>query len=299
MRIFLFMIIGLFLSSASIGMAAEKYEPVVRTSIDKNSVFIGDRIRYAIEISSEEDLDVEFSKFPENKIGDFEIKDSGKRTARSLFGKRVFSNWHAISAYSTGEHKIPSFEIRYRQKSGKDWVVKKTGELEVMVKSVMPSKEKVSDIKDIKGPIYFYEINWILMSGIIALLGFFILAIIIYKRRRMAPLKLPHEIALEELEAIRALLSRTGAVKEYYIKISDCVRHYIERRFILKAPEMTTEEFLSSLKDSTVLTDGQKSTLKEFLVACDLVKFAKYAPSNAEIDSVFAAAKNLIEETRQ
>ena len=299
MRIFLFMIIGLFLSSASIGMAAEKDEPVVRTSIDKNSVFIGDRVRYAIEFISKDDLEVEFPKFKEGKIADFEIKDSGRKITRSFLGKRVFFKWYLISAYSTGEHTIPSFEIRYRQKNGKDWVVKKTGELQVTIVSVMPSGEKASDIKDIKGPIYFYEMYWILISGIIALLGFFILAIIIYKRRQKAPLKLPHEIALEELEAIRSLLSRTGAVKEYYIKISDCVRHYIERRFILKAPEMTTEEFLSSLKDSALLADGQKSTLKEFLAACDLVKFAKYASNKAEMESVYTAAKNFIKETKQ
>lgn len=297
--IFIFSLISIFLVTSTIAEAAQKDEVMIRTSLDENSIFIGDRIKYTIELTSKEELDVQFPSFPGNKISDFEIKDSGRKAKRPFFGKRTFSNSHWISIYSTGEYKIPALEIRYRRKDTKEWTVKKTGELNVTVKSVLPKGEKVGDIKDIKGPVSFYEINWILVSGLIALFALFVLTVIIYRRRRKAPLRLPYAIALEELEAIRSLLSRTGNVKEYYIRISDCVRHYIERLFTLKAPEMTTEEFLGSLKDSTALTDGEKGLLKEFLVSCDLVKFAKYTPSKAEIESVLTTAKNFIEETKQ
>ena len=110
--------------------------------------------------------------------------------------------------------------------------------------------------------------------------------------------KLPHERALEELEKIRRARLRTGDIKGYYIGISDCVRHYVEEVFMLRAPEMTTEEFLASLKDSSALSGGQKVLLKEFLMSCDMVKFAKYAPARDEIGSLFATAKNFIDQTK-
>ena len=122
---------------------------------------------------------------------------------------------------------------------------------------------------------------------------------IIYKfRKKPLPVKLPHETALEELEDARGNFLKNSDVKEYYALISDCIRRYIERSFRLKAPEMTTEEFLGSLRESTVLSLDQKDLLKEFLNACDLVKFAKYAPARPEMESVFVAAGKFIEETK-
>ena len=62
---------------------------------------------------------------------------------------------------------------------------------------------------------------------------------------------------------------------------------------------MTTEEFLGSLRESTVLSLDRKDLLKAFLNACDLVKFAKYTPARAEMESVFAAARKFIEDTKE
>jgi hypothetical protein len=76
------------------------------------------------------------------------------------------------------------------------------------------------------------------------------------------------------------------------------VRRYIEEVFQLKASEMTTEEFLSSAKDSSRLPPEHKALLKEFLEACDLVKFAKHTPRDAEVEQIFLNAKYFIEETK-
>src|SRR5207245_506058 len=60
-----------------------------------------------------------------------------------------------------------------------------------------------------------------------------------------APRRPPHEIAAAELERLRGRrLVEHGAFKEYYSALSDIVRRYLEDRFKLRAPEMTTEEFL-------------------------------------------------------
>ncbi len=100
---------------------------------------------------------------------------------------------------------------------------------------------------------------------------------------------------LENLR-LKRLMERAD-LKAFYIELSDIVRHYLEERFALRAPEMTTEEFLGSLKYSTLLNDPQKSTLKEFLLTCDMVKFAKFQPSVNEAQKSFDLAKALIDQT--
>ena len=114
------------------------------------------------------------------------------------------------------------------------------------------------------------------------------------------PKLLAHEVAYKQLQALRQKdLIRQGRIKEYYSEISDIIRHYLENRFLLKAPEMTTEEFLFYVRDKAELVREHKSLLKDFLVACDLVKFAKHTPSAVDMEAIFASAKKLVDETRE
>lgn len=142
----------------------------------------------------------------------------------------------------------------------------------------------------------------------LAALALIIIIILVFKflkkRKKteqiITPLRPAHETAFE---ALRNLLNKnylkTVKVREYYFELSDIVRHYVEDRFQLRAPEMTTEEFLSTLKDSSVLNAGQKTLLKDFLSHCDMVKFAKYLPDEKESEASYESAKRFIEETKE
>jgi len=161
----------------------------------------------------------------------------------------------------------------------------------------------VEGLRDIKGPVYF-PVNYFFLILIVVLLAVFLLALAIrwfLKKRKKSPkvVKSAHELAYEALEALRAgNLPASGKVKEFYFELSDIARHYLENRFTLRAPEMTTEEFLHTLGESTKLSNSHKVLLKEFLNHCDLVKFAKYGPTRDEIDESFKAARKLVDETK-
>ncbi len=108
-----------------------------------------------------------------------------------------------------------------------------------------------------------------------------------------------HEIAFEMLQAIsRENLVEQGRVKEFYEKLSICLRQYIENRFRLRAPEQTTEEFLEQLKTSDALKLEYKQQLQKFLEHCDLVKFARYQPSHEQINESLTIAEQFVEQTR-
>lgn len=276
---------------------AKENAPTVRTSVDRKTILIGDRIKYSISASCGKSMDISFPGFQDDKIGDFEVKESGRVTKKGFFDTRTITNWYSITAYSVGKHSIPEAEIRYRKKgSSEEWKSVKVKAVNIIVQSVLPGGSTPADIKDIKGPIGFFEINWWIVGTILVVISAALLYLI--RRRRFVPVKLPHETAMEELESAHANFLRGGSAEDYYVSVSDCVRRYIERAFRLKAPEMTTEEFLNSLKDTSRLSLEQKGLLGEFLNACDLVKFAKYAPSRPEADTVFETAKKFIEETK-
>ncbi len=295
-RIAQIIIIGLIIIYSN-AFAAD--EIGVRACIDRNSITIGDRIKLTIDVTAPRSSQIQMPAFKDGLIGEFEIKDSSIKKQDHLFGGRTYRYLYYITIYSTGKKEIQGIDVKYKLKGSKDWGLKKTKSISVEVRSVLP-KVMPADVKDIKGPLAFFELNWILIILILALVAVLISALIIYLRmRNRKPVKLPHETALEELEALRAGLINKGDVKEYFVGVSDCIRGYVERSFKLRAPEMTSEEFFNSLHNSSVLSVSHRELLKGFVNACDMVKFAKYSPKRDEIDNVYTTAKNFVYETKE
>ena len=104
----------------------------------------------------------------------------------------------------------------------------------------------------------------------------------------------PHVRARQALERALAVISEP---KPFTIEVSGVTRTYLEERFDFHAPERTTEEFLYELQNTSLLTTEQKLSLGDFLANCDLIKFAKYEPTETELRALHAAALRLVNET--
>lgn len=162
----------------------------------------------------------------------------------------------------------------------------------------------MDDIKDIRPPVEFPFWGWILIAVAI-MITLAALAWWLQRNRKpkiiqapVVPQRPAHEIALEQLENLsHKHYPEAGLFKDFYFHLSNIVRHYLENRFGIKAPEMTTEEFLLFAHTSTLLTDVQKQFLKDFLNGSDMVKFAKHLPTVNEAKANFDLAKKLILET--
>lgn len=163
-----------------------------------------------------------------------------------------------------------------------------------------------TDIRDIKGPLsiqgpaYLYILIALLAAIIITVL----VVLFLKKRKKPEETVIPpvpaHETAYRAFdELMKKDCLKKGRVREYYFELSDIVRHYLENRFSLRAPEMTTEEFLSTLRDSDILNPGQKGLMREFLSHCDMVKFAKYLPDQKEAESSYESARKIVDETKE
>ncbi len=89
------------------------------------------------------------------------------------------------------------------------------------------------------------------------------------------------------------------AVGAFFVKLSFVVRRYLEDRFGLRSPELTTEEFLVELSRSPDLHSGHRELLADFLRGADLVKFAGHVPDVVAIDAALEAASRFVEDTRE
>jgi hypothetical protein len=122
---------------------------------------------------------------------------------------------------------------------------------------------------------------------------------VVLRRRpiRLAPPVPPHELAYEALRRLVALgLVEKGEVELFFVHLSRILRDYIENRFEVHAPELTTQEFLEEAARQPSL-DAHRKHLGEFLELSDRVKFAQFLPETDAIQGAFDAVKRFLEET--
>ena len=112
---------------------------------------------------------------------------------------------------------------------------------------------------------------------------------------RMSPI----ERAYYELDRLlKKGLPGRGLYKDFYVELTMVVRRYVERKYGVKAPNMTTQEFLGELArradDATVAQIGGSVALKEFLESADLVKFAGVEATPEMADSATGKARSYL-----
>lgn len=159
-----------------------------------------------------------------------------------------------------------------------------------------------NELRDIRPPIELpNEWAWLWLGIAVAvLLAGGLLGWLWWRKKRteVKPVLLvpAHVRARNKLSGALALLQDP---KLFCSLVSDTLRVYLEERFNFHAPERTTEEFLLELHGTPLLNVDQKQRLTEFLEQCDLVKFARFEPTETELRALLEAALRLIDETYQ
>ena len=103
---------------------------------------------------------------------------------------------------------------------------------------------------------------------------------------------------MKEIEQIKAdKMVASEDQKEYYTKLTDTLRRYIEERYGFSAMQMTSSEIIARLTSS-----GDQQSLDELrrlFMTADLVKFAKYSTMINENDANLVNAIDFINQTKQ
>jgi hypothetical protein len=158
-----------------------------------------------------------------------------------------------------------------------------------------------NDIRGIKPPVEIpneWLWLWITLAAVFVIALAVTAWLLLRKRQALAPLPPPvppHVRAKQRLAEALAFLSDPN---RFCTSVANTTRVYLEERFSLRAPERTTEEFLVELRTSPHLTLDQKQSLGAFLESCDLVKFARFEPTESTLRQLHDAALRLVDETQ-
>jgi hypothetical protein len=277
----------------------------ITTSVEPKSVPIGTPFRYTMHITAPKEVELLVPQLA-GRIGDFEVVDFGSSEPSEKDGTVVLDRWYTLLTYKAGDAIVPGPTVQYRV-PGSDLERVAAPDALVMVESLIdrPGATPPTDVRDIKGPVAvprdYRPLLWLgaAVLGVVALVAGLYFAI--NRRRRGAAAIAPrpaHEVALEALAKLHAArLIDAGRQGEFYVRLSGIVRTYLEARFHLRAPEMTTEEFLQAAQRDPQLTPTQRSSLTAFLSEADLVKFARYVPAADDAERAYRAAREFVQSS--
>lgn len=254
-----------------------------------------------IRISSDKGIIVDSPQIADRLTGFLMSGEYGGQTITSG-DKNILEKHARLTPVISEEYRIAPMAITYqdarRSPPLSSWFATKA----ISFNAHNPSTTASSTIKDELNPIWVYpswkEVGMILLMIAASLAAVWLIFRLAKKLHTEAELRKlsPKERALRELEVLLAKhLPDRELFKEFYIELTMIVRRYIERKHTIRAPEQTTEEFLIAVSNDPRFSLDVLTTLRNFLEAADLVKFAAYQPDGKAVSDSVNTARNYLD----
>lgn len=271
----------------------------VKARLINKKIVVGDKIRFELLLEAPKEYQIALEDWVEENFKGLAVKDFGQekklllRSAQHLW-------WFVFDTYVSGEYQLSGLSVRYKKRQEQDWKIQAIDPLTFNVESLL--KDEDMDIKDIYGPVANNRVLfWLVLITSLSLF-FSLLAWFMYREVNRAKVVeffiSPSEEAFKALDKLSQMeLSDSQKIKAFFSDLSFIVRRYIERQFEVRAPEMTTEEFLSYAREGTFIGADVKKSLVQFFSLADMVKFAKYETDKEEAFRSLAAVKEFVEKT--
>tara|TARA_B100000767_G_C19778637_1_gene544484 strand:+ start:2796 stop:4418 length:1623 start_codon:yes stop_codon:yes gene_type:complete len=289
----LFFCLVLLFNKSGVGQTFE----VIKIAVDSTEFKIGEQINFHIQIKTDSLYQLQFSEQP--NFAPFEVlEDFPLDTLRSQ-SHYLFNKKYSLIQFDSGNYWIP------KQKININGIPKITDSILIRINTVLVDtlKQPLFDIKPLvpqkrgyKKLIRQISLTVFVVALLITLgLVFFKVRKKLEERRRELP---PFDRALLELKALEEVRPRLQEeYKDYYSKLTEVVRRYLEEEANVTALESTSRELLKKLellKDSGKLDLDNETlrSLKRVLEHADLVKFALSAPEF----EVATGDRNIVED---
>ena len=283
--------------------------PKISGTVEPDSIGIGDRFLYTIEVERDLMQEVYFPDFKQS-VEHYEMIEDRPVDTLSREGRRLkLRKSYLMAAFQEGIHNVLP-EVMYLDKNIID-TLRGEDTLRLMVTTfqIDSTSHTIFDIKPQRtlkfkfGEISGY-VTWTIIAIIIVVLLFLIAKRILahYGKSfsdifKPAPPLPPHEIALRDLRKLHSeRLWQEGNHKLYYSGLTDILRAYIAGQFGVGALEMTSDEIIEAMR-GVEIPQKQKMDLTELLRDADLVKFAKAMPEAEANEAAYTMALNFVEQT--
>lgn len=301
LNIFIFLLI-LFAHSAQAGNV------IINTKLDSTVLLMGKQTTLNIQIVQDKGVVGHFLNEKSDTLSsNVEVSARLKADTTDLDNNRIQINqkW-IIQSFDSGLWVIPALKYAV----GKDTFSGKNLNLKVIPVKV----DSLKSINDFKGvvdpPFHFFDYlpdfivdYWwifllIILAGVAGLVVYLkkkkVITAFVPKKKEVPP----YDEAINSLMALKEeKLWQAGQDKEYYTRLIDILRSYIDRRFQINAMEMTSSQIIDVLRknDETKAVNDQ---LKQILEIADIVKFAKVRPLPDDNEASFQRAMRFVEDTK-
>ena len=279
----------------------------VEAVIDSIEIFVGQQAHVTLTATAKENAKVEFPQFKPTEyitpgVEVLDRKELEQQPQDNGFVSR--SMVYTMTSFDDTLYYLPPMMVKIDGKPYKS----KSLALKVLTIDVDTlHAEQFFGPKDVQDNPFLWS-DWslpfwlsVVMLVLMAITYYFYLRLRdnkpIISHIRIVKRLLPHQKAMREIEQIKADKMVTSEnSKEYYTKLTDTLRKYIEERYGFNAMEMTSSEIIERLMS----TQDQKALdeLRQLFTTADLVKFAKYSTLINENDANLVNAIDFINQTK-
>ena len=270
----------------------------VQAKIDPIEMLIGEQAQVTLTVQANDNANIEWPKLQPRQmlVPGVEIISTRHPDAHTML--------ITLTSFDGSLYHLPAFNVKV---DGKEL---KSSDLALKVVEVEVDTTQLNKMfppKDVQDNPFDWQ-DWSL-SFWLSILLLLLVALTYYLYIRLRAGKpiithikivkrlLPHQKAMKEIEQIKAdKMVASENQKEYYTKLTDTLRRYIEERYGFSAMEMTSSEIIGRLMASG---DQQSLTeLTQLFMTADLVKFAKYSTLINENDQNLVNAIDFINQTK-
>ena len=241
----------------------------------------------------------------ERAVGFSLVEDYAEEPKQDADGSTVqVTNWRLVPAPCAEVYKIKPFVVkgspktfRYQSDEGKySFVVGPIYFENPAAREPVTGGMEADPKKDLP-PLSWKLVGWVAL-GVFCLASFVLglwLAIRYLVRRVREHRMSPIERAWVELDRLlQKGLPGRGRYKDFYVELTMVVRRYVQRKYGIKAPHLTTEEFFAELSKSNSQTIEQSNNLRRFLESADMVKFAGVEATPEMADGATESARGYL-----
>jgi hypothetical protein len=273
---------------------------------------IGDPVHLELEVRAEPGVELLMPEFGE-ALGRFSITSFAPTEEIADDGATLARQRYTLQPAGSGAQSIPPLLVEFVDRrpgrepapEGYDAYELLTERIDFEVSAVLPPDAPLEP-RAPRGPLPPLaepgprRWPWVLVALLVAGAAAPFAARAFLAARSRSRRRSAYDVARAELDALLyGPRPDASGMDGFFVTLSGIVRRYLESRFGLLAPELTTEEFLDTLSTSPELVRSHRELLQGFLYRADLVKFAHHVPDAASLQESIDAAQRFLEETRE
>ena len=255
---------------------------------------LGDAIYLRLEVAAPSGIriDAPFQEAGDQRLGRFRVVGFVRDTKALDGGGTLEEQTYTLEAPSSGRHRIPP--LRLEMLDARAGSTAGTGPQEILTDEVplevapVPTEQATRPLEPALGALdpEVGKTSWLVIVGLVAgalalAVGALLGARAVRSRRRIQKQRSAYDEAVAQLRALEHRGAPDASTADaWFVELSAIVRRYLEHRYEIRAPELTTEEFLQVATARPELTAEHRAMLTSFLERCDRADAYRLLPDD-------------------